>query len=319
MNRYEKEIIYSLRQLKDAVRPSSSLSEEEKVFSYFRENFSHPRAGFDFYLYLKPAAVSLMVFLFIALSGWGVVFAARNTIPGDLLYPVKRAAEKTRIALSVNPMQKSVLRAEILAVRLEEAQVLQEKADQGPERADHLNLIARDVSRELDNLKQEIIAQQGEGEETIFSDEQLLEGKVVRDAALPIKDGRQAPALEQTENLKRILQETRQLLAEKNLQFALEKIKSAEEIIKAPTDQFKEPEKVEEEVSQPEAEQESAEKEPIIKEPVEQPVDIEESEPEIVPAEENESVEEIPAQNVYLNIQRSEPESTVNVQIRREE
>ncbi len=53
------------------------------------------------YNFIRPVAVLLIVAM-VGMSGWiATVDAAYETLPGDLLYPAKRAAEKTQVAMAV--------------------------------------------------------------------------------------------------------------------------------------------------------------------------------------------------------------------------
>jgi len=242
MDKYEKQIIRSLRELRNTIKPDPALEAQsrEKIFAYFKENFSKgtvPVWGLS--LLLRPVIVSLLVLIFVFAGGYGALYVARNTIPGDFLYQVKRVSEKTRMALTQDQSKKNVLRAEILTSRLEEASLLAEKVAKGDKDASSkLSSLTKDFKEELSRLKKEVIAQKpGDTEvyiqpgDQIFPEEELLvleEPEIKPD--LPVQDTREIFTLNQTKDLRKILGETKALLAEKNLVVALEKINDAEKI-----------------------------------------------------------------------------------------
>ncbi|MDD5625696.1 MAG: DUF5667 domain-containing protein [Patescibacteria group bacterium] len=210
----------SLIQQYNVIKPSRTMEEESKkmLLSYYKETFPGQNQVF----YFKPAAVSVLVLLFIFITGFGTVFAAKNTIPGDLLYSVKRASEKVRMALILDKSQKTVLKAEILANRLSEARTLADKIENGQAATPELNKLVANFNSDLKILKNEISAQNpvGDNVEELIADE----------GALPIEDGQEIFKMIQSDDLKKLLEETKNSLEENNLVTALEKINNAEKI-----------------------------------------------------------------------------------------
>ncbi|MDD3101604.1 MAG: DUF5667 domain-containing protein [Patescibacteria group bacterium] len=164
----------------------------------------------------------MLVLLFIFITGFGTVFAAKNTIPGDLLYPVKRASEKVRMALILDKSQKTVLKAEILANRLSEARTIADKIEKGATATPELNKLVANFNSDLKILKNEISAQNP------VSDN--VENLIADEGALPIEDGQEIFKVLQSDDLKKLLEETKNSLQENNLVTALEKINNAEKI-----------------------------------------------------------------------------------------
>lgn len=73
---------------------------------------------------LKPAVLLLLVF---ALTASGAVFASRNSLPGDALYPIKILSERANVAASLSPesrVKTQLLNAE---TRVKEFSALVEK------------------------------------------------------------------------------------------------------------------------------------------------------------------------------------------------
>lgn len=74
-------------------------------------------------VFLKPLIVFLSVFLFLSFSYAGTVYASENSIPGDMLYPVKRTSENLQIAFTPYTYEGG-LYFKFLNKRLKEADIL---------------------------------------------------------------------------------------------------------------------------------------------------------------------------------------------------
>ena len=240
-----------------SIKPNKELLDKGRteILNYIKENPIERKSSFNFYLSLKPAMASLMVLVFIFFSGYGTIYAARNTVPGNFLYPVKRLSEKTRMALLFNQSKKTVLRAEILTNRLQEVQILAEKVAQGDKESEpKLSLLTKNFNQDLSTLKKEVVAQNPEDKEPtnkeignkglknketgnkeenkIISDKELLslEKGHSLNTDLPVQDKWKVLNVSQAKDLKKILDETKELLTKKDLKAAVEKINDAEKI-----------------------------------------------------------------------------------------
>src|SRR3989338_7355861 len=80
------------------------------------------------------------IFLVITmLFGWGVSFAAENSLPGSLLYPIKVGVnERVGEVLALSTEAKANYEAKIAVRRMKEAEKLAEKGEMSPERASEL-------------------------------------------------------------------------------------------------------------------------------------------------------------------------------------
>ena len=76
----------------------------------------------------RPLAVALTAVMVLVLGGWGTTSAAANSVPGDLLYPVKTARERLILAVSPSSSQKAKIHARLAAERSREMEVLATKA-----------------------------------------------------------------------------------------------------------------------------------------------------------------------------------------------
>jgi hypothetical protein len=73
---------------------------------------------------LRVVYVTLVVVAFIALSGNGLLTASASSLPGDILYPLKRMVENTQITFASNPTQRKELLDEFNQRRVQEAETL---------------------------------------------------------------------------------------------------------------------------------------------------------------------------------------------------
>ncbi|MBU4369188.1 hypothetical protein KKG58_00310 [Patescibacteria group bacterium] len=274
MSRTEREIIKSLRQLGKSIKqdPIKEKESYDMLLNSFREMFPHKtKLTYNFYLSLKPVAVSLLAFVFIFIAGFGTIAVAKNAVPGDMLYPVKRVVEKSRMVLVFDQSKKAVLRAEILTNRLSEVSVLTEKANKGDKKYElELNVLAQNFTNDLKVLTKQIGDQveslDGEPAEPPFPDEDLLyiDERMLDNGSLPIEDNRQVYTVMPSKELEKLLAETKELLAEENLALAFVKLQQAEKLVEE-----KEP------VSEPDVEpvefldSEPAELLPLDEEPIE--------------------------------------------------
>ena len=228
----------------------------DSLLNSFRETFpAETKIRYNFYSVLRPVAVSLLVLVFVFSSGLGIVYSAKNTLPGNVLYPVKRLSEKTRMVFAFNRSGKIVLRAEILNNRLSEARILAKKAEAGDRDSElELDALAQNFTKELRVLKNEVNERLPENQKVKkpFPAEDLLNTGVDK-GSLPIQDSRQVFAVVPGEEMEKLLSETRELLADENLALAFIRIQQVEKLVNQQEEDSLKEEKQEEQ--QPEAAQ----------------------------------------------------------------
>ena len=88
------------------------------------EELRASRAGQSFPVWLPRLAAALIIALAILISGTGLYIASAQALPGDTLYPVKRAAEGLRISLAPSSDQKLALSLSYSQRRLDEIRSL---------------------------------------------------------------------------------------------------------------------------------------------------------------------------------------------------
>jgi len=107
-----------------------------------------------------PAIISLIILL----SGGGAAAASQNSLPGDVLYPIKNLTEDVRLAVTMDQKAKANLNIEFAQKRIEEIQKLltasstEQNANkaQGIQKAlDNFNSHLEKVLANADNLKKE--------------------------------------------------------------------------------------------------------------------------------------------------------------------
>lgn len=77
---------------------------------------------------LKPALIFLAVFILASFSFVGTAYAAQDSIPGEVLYPVKRSAESIKLMVYPESMKGS-LHYQFLNNRISEADILLETSE----------------------------------------------------------------------------------------------------------------------------------------------------------------------------------------------
>lgn len=263
MDRTEREILKSLRQLGKEIKmnPASDARIYDSLLNSFRETFpKKPEISYNFYSVLRPVAVSLLVLFFVFSGGLGIVYSAQNTLPGNVLYPVKRLSEKARMIFVFDQSDKIVLRAEILNNRLSEARILVKKAEAGDKASElELDTLAQNFTEELRVLKEKVNEQLPENQKVKepFPAEDLLNTEQLDKGSLPIQDSRQIFAVVPSEEMEKLLSETKELLAEENLALAFIRIQEVEKLVNKEKPK-KEQESLAEE-KQPEPEQDKQE------------------------------------------------------------
>ncbi|OGH94941.1 MAG: hypothetical protein A2538_04600 [Candidatus Magasanikbacteria bacterium RIFOXYD2_FULL_41_14] len=113
------------------------------------------------YSIVRPVAV-LLVVMMVATSGWvTTVDAAYNTLPGDWLYPAKRAAEKTQVAVATAVGAKTTetkLHTEFAKRRATEAKQIVKSND--PKKNEKVAQVVNDLKKEIQNVNNNLSAEQ---------------------------------------------------------------------------------------------------------------------------------------------------------------
>jgi hypothetical protein len=99
---------------------------QNPVRNYEAARQSMVRAFFN-KLILKPMPIAIIAMMASLLVGGGAVTASQNSLPTDILYPVKLVAEKVQAVATFDGMKKIELQTSLAAKRLNEIQELQKQ------------------------------------------------------------------------------------------------------------------------------------------------------------------------------------------------
>ncbi|NOZ63703.1 MAG: hypothetical protein GXO71_01935 [Caldiserica bacterium] len=95
-------------------------------------------------------ARALALALIITLISWGTINLSANTVPGDILYPLKSITEKVKFFLTVNPQGKVELRIIYSEERMQELLTLLDKKGNLEPRL--LQAMLEEASKALENI-----------------------------------------------------------------------------------------------------------------------------------------------------------------------
>lgn len=120
--------------------------------------------------WFKAVMISVTVLVALSASGAGAAYAAKDSLPGEALYPVKTVTEQVRRTLTFGDMARIELELALAGTRLEEVQALtQENADrtgqaiEGYENSISLAIDKVKNNREISTHELEMIAMEALG------------------------------------------------------------------------------------------------------------------------------------------------------------
>lgn len=102
--------------------------------------------------------IVIAIVLAVSAAGGGSVYASQNSLPGDVLYPVKLGTEQVRMTLPANDIVKAELALSFAEKRVEEMTALAEKG-----RTENLNLAQDKYGDVVDTVLARIEAARGKG------------------------------------------------------------------------------------------------------------------------------------------------------------
>lgn len=121
MNKFE-EIIKKTKQIRLNPEERSEIRARLSVIAGIPQT-----SRFSVFRFLRPIPI-MAGFLIVAVTGGGVSLAAENSLPGDVLYPIKVSVnEEVRAALTISKEKKDEWSAQRAERRLEEAEKLDEE------------------------------------------------------------------------------------------------------------------------------------------------------------------------------------------------
>jgi hypothetical protein len=123
-------------------RPKETEKREKSILAFPLFNFSK---------IFKPAFAFALtsIILVSSVATVGVISASQGTLPGDFLYPVKTAIEKTQLTFSSSPESRTKLSIKFATQRIDEFTQLIEKPDKG-----------KDIGKTVQKFTQEMVTVQ---------------------------------------------------------------------------------------------------------------------------------------------------------------
>ncbi|MFH1315131.1 MAG: DUF5667 domain-containing protein [Candidatus Uhrbacteria bacterium] len=139
----KRKLLFAIGGNPDMPAPKYGFQEYAQYGMYmFRENM------------VRPLAVGFAA-LAVLLGGWtGMVGASFDSVPGDVLYPVKIANEKAQFSLAFSNERKAKLRVEFASNRLDEAISLALSTE--PEKETQVKGAIESFTREIEAVSQQI-------------------------------------------------------------------------------------------------------------------------------------------------------------------
>ncbi|MFA6424218.1 MAG: DUF5667 domain-containing protein [Candidatus Magasanikbacteria bacterium] len=142
-----------LSQIKNTVTPEAQKMNFDNIWNTM--SLFVPRAWV--FNVVRPIAVLLVVAI-VATSGWvASVDASYNTLPGDFLYPAKRAGEKTQVAVAGmigSKKTETILHSEFAKRRATETKQL--VASKDPAKQEKVKESIQDLKKEIANVNQKL-------------------------------------------------------------------------------------------------------------------------------------------------------------------
>jgi hypothetical protein len=102
-----------------------------------------------------PAYVFALLAIFI-FSGTGTILASKNSLPGDLLYPVKIKGDELNITMTRDEDEKFALREKVIDARINEISSLEKSGTAESGRGAEKN--ARGLSQAMENINNQVNA-----------------------------------------------------------------------------------------------------------------------------------------------------------------
>jgi len=104
---------------------------------------------------MQPVAVFILVIGLVFVSSFGSINAAKDTLPGDTLYPVKITAENIKYGLALSHESKAREALTLVEKRVGELKVIMQNENNGL-RAQKVSVTSRKIKENLNQVKEKI-------------------------------------------------------------------------------------------------------------------------------------------------------------------
>lgn len=101
----------------------------------------------------QPVGITLMVIGIIGGPSLAAVNAAKGSLPGDALYPVKRSLERARVSMTFSQAKKAQIEVDLVANRLHELQRLTKEQAPSPARQQKITIAIEELKKDTAAVK----------------------------------------------------------------------------------------------------------------------------------------------------------------------
>lgn len=101
----------------------------------------------------QPVGISLMILGIIGGPSLAAVNAAKGSLPGDALYPVKRSLERARVSMTFSQTKKAQLEVDFVATRLHELQRLTKEQAPSEKRQQKITIAIEELKKDTAAVK----------------------------------------------------------------------------------------------------------------------------------------------------------------------
>ncbi len=124
---------------------------------------------------LRPLAIGFAAFA-VLIGGWGgMVNASFDTVPGDVLYPVKIATERAQLTMALTDERKAKLHVEFASRRLDEVAIITSSGEPSEEQ---VRVAMEGFTREIESVSQTIEEMKAEDLESATELAKIVDRKV---------------------------------------------------------------------------------------------------------------------------------------------
>ncbi len=148
---------------------------------------------------VKPMYIAGLAFLFVVGSGALTVSAARESLPGNVLYPVKLTSERVAVSLAGSPAAKAKASANNAAERVREIEKIISTNTDAATKNQMISVASDNLKKNMDSVVSNLDqakSEKGDSAETLAAAQNV--GKTVTDLTQRLEQNNQAGGNEQT-------------------------------------------------------------------------------------------------------------------------
>ncbi len=152
-------------------QPAEQLSYTSLVSLSLRDIFAR--------LAWQPIGALVMFLAIIVGPSMAAVNAAKGSLPGDALYPVKRSLERARLSFTFSTSRRAELEVDLVSTRLHELQRLTKEQAPSPERQKNIALAVEELKKDTATVKTRLDAATQNGDASANKEEAVALAKIV--------------------------------------------------------------------------------------------------------------------------------------------